>query len=335
MDTQNEVLAIANIVNKEFAECPHVSDEDKTRLLGVMKLARSDSTRKSYTENLNKFERDNAIPAHPVTIALWIVNQMDTRLATENRPYKRATIQAWLTAIRLAHLARGYVDPTASPVVTDTVEGLMRKYGTPQNRAKTLTLKEIFQMVNRCESDNKTKDLRDKVLIVLGFIGGFRISELLNLKVANIIPSQYEKFKGYEIVMGKTKTDQRGDKGFKKLIPYGKKISPAALLEEWLEKIGNEGYLIRGVEKNGNIDTKHIEYDAALAVLRYRAQQAKIENWQKVTTHSLRRSFVTQAYKKGHTNQQIAKQTNQAVSTVNRYIEDFDVYENNPALKMW
>ena len=99
MDTQNEVLAIANIVNKEFAECPHVSDEDKTRLLGVMKLARSDSTRKSYTENLNKFERDNAIPAHPVTIALWIVNQMDTRLATENRPYKRATIQAWLTAI--------------------------------------------------------------------------------------------------------------------------------------------------------------------------------------------------------------------------------------------
>jgi len=319
----------------DFAEYQYVSDEDKTRLTDVMKLARSDSTNATYATNLNKFERSHSIPAHPIEIALWVVNQMDTRLATENRPYKRATIEAWITAIRLAHLARGYPDPTASPVVIDTVKGLIRKYGTTRTHAKILTLKEITQIINCCKSGNKIKDLRDKVLIALGFIGGFRINELLHLKVENIIPSQCEKFKGYEIVMGKTKGDQRGDKGFKKLIPYGKKISPAALLEEWLEKIWNEGYLMRGVEKNGNIDTKHIEYGAALAVLRYRAQQAKIENWQNVTTHSLRRSFVTQAYKQGHTNQQIAKQTNQAVLSVNLYIEDIDVYENNPALKIW
>lgn len=332
---QNDISLLQSVVNNQLAECPHVSSEDKARILNVMTLARSESTRRTYTNHLAKFEQDNAIPAHPVTIALWLINQMETRLEIEQKPYKRATLNAWITAIRLAHLARGYVDPTASPVVTDTLEGLLRRHSTTQKRAKTLTLKEIVQIVKHCKSDNPTKDLRDKVMIVLGFIGGFRISELLNLKVSNIISSQYEKFKGYEIIMGKSKTDQRGDKGFKKLIPFGKTVSPAALLEEWLEKIGHDGYLIRGVEWNGNINITHIEYNAALAVLRARSQQAKIKDWQNVTTHSLRRSFVTQSYKKGFTNQQIAKQTNQSVSTVNRYIEDFDVYENNPALKMW
>jgi integrase len=335
---ENEMTVAGVVVDRELTTHNNITFDDKEKLLGVMQLATTDSTKKSYRDNLSKFERENEIPANPVTVGLWLIKQMENRLEVENKPYKRTTLKAWITAIRIAHLARGYPDPTDSPVVTQTLEGLCRKYEgiSTQKRAKSLSKTEILSMVKKCKSNNSTKDLRDKILIVLGTTGGFRINELLTLKVTNIIASQYEGFKGYEIIMGKTKTDQRGDKGFKKLIPFeGKTISPATLLKEWLDLIGNEGYLIRGVECNGKIDTKHLEYDAALAALQLRAQQAKIKDWQLVTTHSMRRSFVTQAYKRGYTNQQIAKQTNQAVSTVNRYIDDYDVYEKNPVLKMW
>jgi len=334
MNAPSEIATL----DTSMVECPQISESEKESLLAVMKLARSDSTRRSYTDNLSKFEKSHVIPAHPVTVASWLIAQMNARIESEGIPYKRTTILAWLVAIRLAHLARGFADPTDSPIVQDTLEGLCRKYEgiSEQKRAKTLTKTEILNMVKKCKSGNPSKDLRDKVLIILGYTGGFRISELLNLQCKNIVPSQFEGFSGYEVLMGKTKTDQRGDKGFKKLIPYeGKTVSPALVLKEWLDLIGNSGYVLRSVEKNGRVNDDSITYNTALTSLRTMAQQAKVKDWHLVTTHSLRRSFVTFSYKKGYTNHQIAKQTNQAVSTVNRYIEDFDVYEKNPALKLW
>lgn len=324
--------------SKELVEASQFTNESKNKILSVMELATSDQTRKAYRDNLNKFERAHAIPAHPAVIAEWLIDQMQQRVDLEGKPYKKATLDAWIVAIRLAHKARGFPDPTESPIVRKTLEGLTRKYEgiAAQKRAKTLTKTDIHNMLKKCKSDNPTKDLRNKVLIVLGVTGGFRINELLTLKTSNIIHSQFEGFNGYEIVMGATKTDQRGEKGFKKLIPYeGKTISPAMILAEWLEKIGNSGFLIRRVEINGAISDDHIEYNTALSVIRDAAQKAKVKDYQNVTTHSLRRTFVTLAYKKGYTNHQIAKQTNQTVSTVNRYIDDFDIYEKNPALKMW
>lgn len=324
--------------SKELVESHQFTDESKNKILSVMELATSDQTRKAYRDNLDKFERSHSIPAHPATVAEWLIDQMQQRVDSDGKPYKKATLNAWITAIRLAHKARGYPDPTESPIVKKTLEGLTRKYEgiAAQKRAKTLTKTDIHNMLKKCKSNNPTKDLRNKVMIVLGVTGGFRINELLTLKTSNIISSQFEGFNGYEIVMGKTKTDQRGEKGFKKLIPYeGKTISPALILKEWLDLIGHDGYLIRRVEINGKISDDHIEYGSALSVLRDTAQKAKVKDWQNVTTHSMRRTFVTLAYKKGYTNHQIAKQTNQTVSTVNKYIDDYDVYEKNPALKMW
>lgn len=343
MRAENDDLPAPNAAeyipaSRELVEAQQFTDESKNKILSVMELATSDQTRKAYRDNLNKFERDNAIPAHPAVVAEWLIDQMSQRFESEGKPYKKATLRAWITAIRLAHKARGYPDPTESPIVKKTLEGLTRKYEgiAAQKRAKTLTKTDIHNMLKKCKSDNPTKDLRNKVLIVLGVTGGFRINELLTLRTSNIISSQFEGFNGFEIVMGKTKTDQRGEKGFKKLIPYeGKTISPALILKEWLDKIGNDGYLMRRVEINGAISSEHIEYTCALAVLRDAAQKAKVKDWQNVTTHSMRRTFVTLAYKKGYTNHEIAKQTNQTVSTVNRYIDDFNVYEKNPALKMW
>lgn len=307
-----------------------VSEDEKNKILVWMSKARTQSTKNSYQSHLAKFLQTEAIPSTPARVALWLISQCENRIETEDRAYTKATLQAWLVAIRLAHLAQGFPDPTNNIIVSDVFEGLMREFGKPQKRAKVLTYEEILSMVAVCKSDNPIKDLRDKVLILLGYVGGFRINELLTLDCKQIFISDNPKFDGYEILMGKTKTDQSGEKGLKKLIPMnGKKSTPGVLLREWLSIVKN-GVLLRAVDKTGQISDTRLSYNAALKILRERAAAAKIKNSQAISTHSLRRSFVTNSYKNKKTNQQIAKQTHQSNATINRYIEDGNVYENNP-----
>jgi len=318
-------------INQELAS---ISEHERKKILFYMDKARSISTKESYSEHLNKFLLTESIPSTPARVALWLIEQCENRLTTDGRAYAKATINLWLVAIRLAHLAQGFDDPTSNIIVRDVFEGLMRDYGKPQKRAKVLTSDEIFAMIAHCQSDNPIKDLRDKVLILVGYTGGFRINELLTLDCKQIFVSENSRFDGYEIAMGKTKTDQRGEKGLKKLIPMrGKRSQPGLILREWL-RIVQSGVLIRSVDRNGVLSPNRLSYTAALKILRERAEAAKIKNANLISTHSLRRSFVTNSYKNKKTNHQIAKQTHQSVATINRYIEDENVYEGNPVFDL-
>jgi len=307
-----------------------VTEQEKNRILAWMSKARSQSTKDSYQSHLKRFLKTESIPSSPARVALWLIDQCENRIESDDKAYSKATLQAWLVAIRLAHLAQGFADPTNNIIVHDVFEGLMREFGKPQKQAKVLTSDEILAMLAVCKSDNPIKDLRDKVLILIGYTGGFRISELLRLDCNQIYVSDHPKFDGFEIHMGKTKTDQRGEKGLKKLIPMtGKRTAPGVILREWMSIVKN-GVLLRAVDKTGQISDTRLSYNAALKILRERAHAAKIKNFQAISTHSLRRSFVTNSYKNKKTNQQIAKQTHQSNATINRYIEDSNSYENNP-----
>ncbi len=314
-------------INQQLAT---ISEHERKKILFYMDKARSISTKDAYSEHLNKFLLTESIPSTPARVALWLIEQCENRLEEEGQSYAKATINLWLVAIRLAHLSQGFDDPTSNIIVRDVFEGLMRDYGKPQKQAKVLTSEEIFAMLAVCKSDNPIKDLRDKVLILIGYTGGFRINELLTLDCKQIFVSENSRFDGYEIVMGKTKTDQRGEKGLKKLIPMrGKRSQPGLILREWFH-IVQSGVLIRAVDRNGQLSPNRLSYTAALKILRERAESAKIKNADLISTHSLRRSFVTNSYKNKKTNQQIAKQTHQSSATINRYIEDSNIYENNP-----
>jgi len=307
-----------------------VTEQEKNRILAWMSKARSQSTKDSYQSHLKRFLKTESIPSSPARVALWLIDQCENRIESDDKAYSKATLQAWLVAIRLAHLAQGFADPTNNIIVHDVFEGLMREFGKPQKQAKVLTSDEILAMLAVCKSDNPIKDLRDKVLILIGYTGGFRISELLRLDCNQIYVSDHPKFDGFEIHMGKTKTDQRGEKGLKKLIPMtGKRTAPGVILREWMSIVKN-GVLLRAVDKTGQISDTRLSYNSALKILRERAEMAKIKNSQAISTHSLRRSFVTNSYKNKKTNHQIAKQTHQSNATINRYIEDSNIYENNP-----
>ena len=314
-------------INQELSV---VTEGEKNKILEWMAKARTQSTKDSYQSHLKRFLKTETIPSTPARVSLWLIDQCEKRIDADDKAYSKATLQAWLVAIRLAHLAQGFTDPTNNIIVHDVFEGLMREFGKPQKQAKVLNTDEILSMLAHCQSDNPIKDLRDKVLILIGYTGGFRINELLTLDCNQIFVSDHPKFDGFEILMGKTKTDQRGEKGLKKLIPMtGKRSAPGVILREWLGVV-KSGVLLRAVDKTWQISDTRLSYNAALKILRERAHAAKIKNFQAISTHSLRRSFVTNSYKNKKTNQQIAKQTHQSNATINRYIEDSNSYENNP-----
>ncbi len=121
-----------------------------------------------------------------------------------------------LVSMSRAHQARGLPNPARSPLVRATLQGIRRTFGIAQKQAKPLLAKDIARIVGRMGP--RPKELRDRALLLIGFAGGFRRSELVALNVSDI-----ERHKNGIIVhIRRSKTDQVGA-GRKIGIPFGRR----------------------------------------------------------------------------------------------------------------
>src|ERR1044071_5256512 len=117
-----------------------------------------------------------SLPAEPATVALYI-----TDLAERCKP---STITRRLATISQAHQQAGHATPTSAPLVRDVLQGIKRAKGSaPAAKAAAVTT-IIRAMVETLDDDLKGK--RDRALILLGFAGAFRRSELVGLTVATV-----------------------------------------------------------------------------------------------------------------------------------------------------
>src|SRR5690606_12532147 len=114
--------------------------------------------------------------ASPERIAHYIADLSHTHVP--------ATISRRLAALSKAHRARGLGDPTKSEIIKSTLRGIRRKLGTAQREAKPILKDDLFAMLERM--GDTTKDRRDKSLLLIGFAGAFRRSELVGLNVGDI-----------------------------------------------------------------------------------------------------------------------------------------------------
>src|SRR5438067_1494259 len=136
------------------------------------------------------------LPAAPETVALYLVAHADVR--------KAATLGRWLVAIAQAHRTAGVDAPTATLAVRSVWAGIRRAHGTaPAGKAPAATA-ELKTMVATCGGD--LRGLRDRALLLLGFAGAFRRSELVALQVAAVefTPA------GLVVQLARSKTDQEG-----------------------------------------------------------------------------------------------------------------------------
>jgi integrase len=262
------------------------------------------------------------LPASPDSVAGYIA-ECAQRL-------KVGTIQRRLNAIAEAHKAMSFESPTLSTPVRNTMKGIRRALGTASGQKTAVLTDDIRAMVEVCDSG--LIGARDRALILLGFAGAFRRSELISLEVED---SAFGR-DGLTITLRRSKTDQDGQ-GRKIGIPYGSNpdTCPVRVVQAWLELSGiTAGALFRSITRHGSIQDRRLSGVDVARIVKKLATRAGLDA-ARYAGHSLRAGHATSAAIAGASERSIMAQTgHRSVQMVRRYIRDGSLFRENSAGKL-
>ena len=281
---------------------------------GYAAAARAAATRKAYAKQWAAFQAWCAqqglcgLPAAPQTVALYLAARAD-------QGRKVTTIELALTTISQAHLVAGYVSPRSDRLVKETWKGIRRRLGVAKAKKDPITAPELRRMMDVVPTG--LLGLRDRALLLLGFAGGFRRSELVALNVSDLrfVPE------GLEALVRRSKTDQEGE-GLTKVVAYGSDPAtcPVRAAEDWLALSGlTEGAVFRPINRHERLGADRLSDFAVAVVVKRLAKKAGLPTPQ-LSGHSLRAGFVTEAKKNGADYPAIMDQTGHTrLETVHGY----------------
>ena len=243
---------------------------------------------------------------------------------------KVGSIQRRLNAIAEAHKAVGLESPTHSPIVSNTMKGIRRTKGTAAVQKSPALTDDIRAMVE--VADAGIIGARDRALILLGFAGAFRRSELVNLDVEDCAFGK----DGLTVTLRRSKTDQQGA-GRKIGIPYGAnpETCPVRTVQAWLELAGiATGPLFRAISRHGKVQPGRLSGIDVARVVKKLADRAGLDA-AKYAGHSLRAGHATSAAIAGASERSIMNQTgHKSTAMVRRYIRDGNLFRENSAGKL-
>jgi integrase len=240
------------------------------------------------------------------------------------------TIARRLTSITKAHQAAGFSDSPARTrhfVVGETLKGIRRTIGTAQHGKTPLLSTDIRRIVAARRED--LLGLRDAALVLVGFAGGFRRSELAGIDICDL------KFSsdGVVVIVRKSKTDQEGA-GREVGLPFGasQDTCPVRALRQWLDRAAiREGPVFRAVQRYGHVSRRGLHSDSIGKLLKRAAGRAGLKA-EELGGHSLRAGCVTQAAMNGVREFVIMRQTgHKTIATLRRYIRSGDIFRDNAA----
>src|SRR5262249_5391284 len=152
------------------------------KILEFLQAATAPNTRRAYQSDLRHFVgHGGAIPATAEQVARYLVDHAAV--------FSTATLARRLVSIRVTHLGRGLPDPTRSELVRLTCRGIRRKHGEPQSRVSALSRSDLSAIIPAL--GHSAKDLRDAAILLVGFAGAFRRSELAAMEYQQIEIGEY------------------------------------------------------------------------------------------------------------------------------------------------
>jgi site-specific recombinase XerD len=263
-----------------------------------------------------------ALPAGPDIVAAYIA-ECAGRL-------KVGSIQRRLNAIAEAHKAMGVDSPTSAGIVRATLKGIRRTLGTAAAQKAPALTDDVRAMVEA--ADAGIIGARDRALILLGFAGAFRRSELVWLDVEDCAFGK----DGLTVALRRSKTDQEGA-GRKVGIPYGSnpETCPVRVLQAWIELAGiASGALFRSISRHGRVQAGRLAPIDVARIVKKLALRAGL-NPATYAGHSLRAGHATAAAIAGASERSIMNQTgHRSVQMVRRYIREGSLFRENSAGKL-
>lgn len=306
---------------------PAIPHRTKIERYAAATVARS--TRQAYESAWRQFvawcekHRQSPLPAKPAAVASYIVELAELGRAV-------STINKHLQAIGAYHLAAGEeYSPTATLLVRQTRAGIRRDLGVaPRNRKDPLLTEDIRAICARIPDSLKGK--RDRAVILIGFAGAYRRSEIVALDVEDI----QDHPSGLVLTRRHGKDDQLGA-GLRKGIPYGtnKETCPVRALRAWLAASGiTSGPVFRGM-RGGRLGDRRLGGGEVARIIKAACEAAGYDS-RRFAGHSLRAGLATAAAREGVGEREIMKQTGHRSSVVRQYIREGELFKNNPAARV-
>jgi site-specific recombinase XerD len=300
---------------------PGALGPDLTAAVDLAKAEKAVSTRKAYGTDFRIFKAwcdgkgVSALPASPVTVAAF--------LASESKTAKPSTLGRRIAAIRYAHKLAHLDTPTDSEAVKATLRGIRRTFGGAKVRKTPAVAAKMHSMV--AMAPDRLSGLRDRALLLLGFAGAFRRSELVALDVADIAEAKT----GLLVTIRRSKTDQEGE-GVTIAIARGDVACPAKALREWLDAAGIEtGPIFRAINKAGTVAAERLTDRSVANIVKTYAARAGFDA-STFSGHSLRSGFLTSAAAKGASIfKMMDVSRHKSVDTLRGYVRDAELFRDH------
>lgn len=312
------------------AHVPIATTSTATELEPVLQpyieAALADRTRQEYRADLRRFLRwGGTLPAPPEILAAYLVAH-----ATD---HAMATLQRWLVSLGRAHTTQGWPDPTKSDLVKTTFKGIRRRHGRPQRQVAPLVRDELVALLSTL--DEGLHGQRNRALLLLGFAGALRRSELVGLQLGDL---QFSPA-GLTIQLRRSKTDQE-HQGRPIGIPFARdpRYCPVQAVQAWQECLLQQviptptaaAPLFRAINRHGQIAEAALTGRAVALIIQACCRKAGLDPT-RYAGHSLRAGFCTAAALAGKPNWQIRKQSGHKTDVMlNRYIRDGRLFADNP-----
>jgi len=285
-----------------------------------LKNSKSSNTLRAYESDYRDFSsfciKNNfqPMPTNPKILALYLTHLSQT--------CKFSTLKRRIASISVIHKLKGHYIDTKHPLIIENLLGIKRTKGSNQKAKKPILindLKLIVDVINKLEIKNIRKT-RDKAIILVGFAGGFRRSELVAIKYEDV---EFVR-EGVKIFVKRSKTDQSGE-GMTKAIPSFRTTlyCPVLHLQNWMtDKQDRKGKIFPISDKS-----------VALIIKKYTNLIGLDGN--KYAGHSLRSGFATSTAESGAEERNIMAMTgHKTTQMVRRYIQEANLFKNNALNKI-
>tara|TARA_B100000886_G_scaffold320123_1_gene261350 strand:+ start:338 stop:1291 length:954 start_codon:yes stop_codon:yes gene_type:complete len=297
-----------------------------------LKTSKANNTLRAYKSDFKDFgifcskHGFSSMPTEPKIVSLYL-----THLSVKS---KISTLRRRLVSIGVVHKLKGHYLDTKHPIIIENLMGIKRKKGSIQIGKKPILISHLKLIINvideqKIEEINK---LRDRTLILVGFGGGFRRTELISIDHEDLDFVE----EGVKIFLKRSKTDQFGE-GLTKGIPFftNEKYCPVISLKNWINKSKiKTGPIFRRFAKSSILTDHRLTDQSVVLIIKYYLKLAGIEN-KNFSGHSLRSGFATVAAESGADERSIMAMTgHKTTQMVRRYIKEANIFKNNALNKI-
>ena len=300
--------------------------------LNNLKNSKANNTLRAYKSDFKDFgafcakHGFKSLPSEPKIVSIYL-----THLSKDS---KISTLRRRLVSISMVHKLKGHYLDTKHPIIIENLMGIKRVKGSIQKGKKPILINHLKSIINVINQQNisEIKKARDKSMVLIGFGGGFRRTELISIDNEDLefVPE------GLKITIKRSKTDQFGE-GMTKGLPYfaNPEYCPVRNLRKWLEisKIKN-GPIFRRFAKGSLITNKRLTDQTVVLLIKKYLNLAGIDN-SNYSGHSLRSGFATAAAESGADERSIMAMTgHKTTQMVRRYIKEANIFKNNALNKI-